>query len=62
MNKQPIVVIGAGVIGLTVANQLQENDKYAVTIVAEHVPDSLPAGTRESSGWASPWAGAHWRA
>ncbi|KAJ2832748.1 hypothetical protein GGI24_001111 [Coemansia furcata] len=62
MNKQPIVVIGAGVIGLTVANQLQENGKYAVTVVAEHVPDSLPAGTRESSGWASPWAGAHWRA
>ncbi|KAJ2423596.1 hypothetical protein GGF41_003076 [Coemansia sp. RSA 2531] len=62
MSKQPVVVIGAGVIGLTVANQLQEDGKYAVTIVAEHVPDSLPAGTRESSGWASPWAGAHWRA
>ncbi|KAJ2686429.1 hypothetical protein IWW39_003652 [Coemansia spiralis] len=62
MNKQPVVVVGAGVIGLSVANQLQEDGKYNVTIVAEHVPDSLPAGTRESTGWASPWAGAHWRA
>ncbi|KAJ2737965.1 hypothetical protein GGI20_006349, partial [Coemansia sp. BCRC 34301] len=62
MSKQSVVVVGAGVIGLTVANQLQEGGKFAVTIVAEHVPDSLPPGTRESTGWASPWAGANWRA
>ncbi|KAJ2633737.1 hypothetical protein GGF44_003672 [Coemansia sp. RSA 1694] len=62
MSKQPVIVVGAGVIGLSVANQLQASGKFAVTIVAEHVPDSLPPGTRESTGWASPWAGAHWRA
>ncbi|KAJ2443490.1 hypothetical protein GGF42_006611 [Coemansia sp. RSA 2424] len=62
MSKQPVIVVGAGVIGLSVANQLQASGKFAVTIIAEHVPDSLPPGTRESVGWASPWAGAHWRA
>ncbi|KAJ2910224.1 hypothetical protein GGI21_001083 [Coemansia aciculifera] len=62
MSKHPVIVVGAGVIGLTVANKLQESGKFDVSIVAEHVPDALPPGTRESADWASPWAGANWRA
>lgn len=50
-----IVVVGAGVIGLTTALVLAENN-YKVTIVAKHFPsDPL------SSEYTSPWAGAHFR-
>ncbi|ORX73080.1 nucleotide-binding domain-containing protein [Linderina pennispora] len=62
MAKREVVVIGAGVIGLTVSNRLQESGAFDVTIVAEHIPQHKSVGQRESTGWASPWAGAHWRA
>ncbi|KAI9501178.1 hypothetical protein GGI25_000594 [Coemansia spiralis] len=63
MAKQSAVVVGAGVIGLTVANQLQDSNLYNVTIVAECSPaDAISSGARQSTKWASPWAGAHWRA
>ncbi|KAJ1953588.1 hypothetical protein EC988_002907 [Linderina pennispora] len=62
MPKREVVVIGAGVIGLTVSNRLQESGAFDVTIVAEHIPQHKSVGQRESTGWASPWAGAHWRA
>ncbi|KAJ2545963.1 hypothetical protein IWW35_005220 [Coemansia sp. RSA 1878] len=60
--KQPIVVAGAGVIGLTVACKLQESGRYSVVVVAENAPGELPTGEKQSTKWASPWAGAHWRA
>ncbi|ORX92010.1 FAD dependent oxidoreductase [Basidiobolus meristosporus CBS 931.73] len=49
-----IVVIGAGVIGVTTAYTLQKAG-YQVTIVAEHFPGEF------HSHYTSPWAGAHWR-
>ncbi|KAJ1830590.1 hypothetical protein LPJ63_004841 [Coemansia sp. RSA 2711] len=55
---QPVVVVGAGVIGLSVANRLQESGEFHVIVVAENVP----GGKSQSAKWASPWAGAHWRA
>ncbi|PIA14753.1 nucleotide-binding domain-containing protein, partial [Coemansia reversa NRRL 1564] len=57
-----VVVVGSGVIGLTIACKLQETGKYRVSIVAENTPCELPAEAKESTDWASPWAGAHWRA
>jgi len=49
-----IVVIGAGVVGLTTALKLQERGGYRVTIIAETLP-SDPKNIR----YTSPWAGAH---
>ncbi|KAK7055611.1 D-amino-acid oxidase [Favolaschia claudopus] len=40
--KKQIVVIGAGVIGLTTAIKLQEKGEYEVTIVAEIWPNDFP--------------------
>ena len=59
---QPIVIVGAGVIGLTTASVLQ--DKYPgvrITIVATEVPLVPPAreAPRPSPHYASMWAGAH---
>ncbi|KAG8795293.1 hypothetical protein FRC12_016307 [Ceratobasidium sp. 428] len=48
-----IVVIGAGVIGLTTAIRVLELG-YKVTILAEHLP-----GDKKSIEYASPWATAH---
>ncbi|KAJ2867282.1 hypothetical protein GGI22_001094 [Coemansia erecta] len=59
--KRPVVVVGAGVIGLSTAIRLQESERYSVTIVAEHTPSDILLGEKQSTGWASPWAGAHWR-
>lgn len=53
--KNEVVVVGAGVIGLTSALVLAENG-FAVTIVAEHFPDGIP-----NSAYTSVWAGAHFR-
>ncbi|KAF7196306.1 D-amino-acid oxidase [Pseudocercospora fuligena] len=53
-SKPHVVVIGAGVIGLTNAVFLAEAG-YTVTIIAAHVPGD------ESIEYTSPWAGAHWR-
>lgn len=46
-----IVVLGAGVIGLTVAHVLSENPRYKVKVVARDLPGDL-----DSQGFASPWA------
>ncbi|KAK3676190.1 hypothetical protein LTR78_003940 [Recurvomyces mirabilis] len=51
--KSHIVIIGAGVTGLTTAVFLAE-ECYKVTIVAAHVPGD------SSIEYTSPWAGAHW--
>ncbi|KAJ1822693.1 hypothetical protein LPJ56_000722 [Coemansia sp. RSA 2599] len=62
MSKQQIVVVGAGVIGLTVANRLQSSNEFDVAVVAENIPDNVASSSMRSTAWASPWAGAHWRA
>lgn len=51
---QRVVVIGAGVIGLTSALLLAQ-DGFAVKIVARDLPEDS-----YSQGFASPWAGANW--
>jgi len=52
-----VVVLGAGVIGLTVAHVLTEGggSDFKVTIIARDMPEDL-----SSQGFASPWAGANW--
>lgn len=56
-----IVVLGAGVIGLTVAHILSESidtsnlNQCNITVVARDMPEDM-----DSQGWASPWAGANW--
>ncbi|TEB19203.1 D-amino-acid oxidase [Coprinellus micaceus] len=52
--KKDIVVLGAGVIGLTTALKIQETGRYNVTIIAEILP-SDPKNIK----YASQWAGAH---
>lgn len=49
-----IVVIGAGVIGLTTALKIQEKGGYRVTVIAEHLPSDP-----KDAYYASCWAGAH---
>ncbi|KAI7325528.1 hypothetical protein KC326_g678 [Hortaea werneckii] len=53
-SKGHVVVLGAGVTGLTSAVFLTEAG-YEVTIIAAHVPGDT------SIEYTSPWAGAHWR-
>ncbi|KAI7287259.1 hypothetical protein KC345_g666 [Hortaea werneckii] len=53
-SKGHIIVLGAGVTGLTSAVFLAEAG-YEVTIIAAHVPGDT------SIEYTSPWAGAHWR-
>ncbi|KAJ9646116.1 hypothetical protein H2204_000778 [Knufia peltigerae] len=50
-----IVVVGAGILGLTAALTLQEHIKQPVLIIASEFPGD------ESINYASPWAGAHYR-
>ncbi|PFH47707.1 hypothetical protein AMATHDRAFT_67038 [Amanita thiersii Skay4041] len=52
--KREIVVLGAGVVGLTTAVSIQERGGYNVTIVAETFPTD-PKSIR----YTSHWAGAH---
>ncbi|KAJ9065818.1 hypothetical protein DSO57_1015646 [Entomophthora muscae] len=52
--EKKVVILGAGVIGLTTAIVLLENE-FQVTVVAEHLPGNL------HPYYTSPWAGAHWR-
>lgn len=54
---QNVVIIGAGVIGLTIAHVLssQAPNNYKITIIAREMPEDW-----DSQGWASPWAGANW--
>jgi D-amino-acid oxidase len=54
---EPVVIIGAGVIGLTTALHLQSLSLSPITILASELPtDHNPSAT-----YASPWAGAHYR-
>lgn len=49
-----VVVVGAGVIGLTIAHILTEGtgaQQYKVTVVARDMPEDL-----DSQAFASPWA------
>ncbi|KAF5340298.1 hypothetical protein D9611_007863 [Ephemerocybe angulata] len=52
--KVPVVVLGAGVVGLTTALRIQTEGKYDVAIVAETLPTD-PKSIR----YTSQWAGAH---
>ncbi|EKG16753.1 FAD dependent oxidoreductase [Macrophomina phaseolina MS6] len=54
MGETKIVVLGAGVVGLTTAMQLSKNNDYSVTIVAKHMPGDYDIE------YASPWAGANY--
>ncbi|KAA1473001.1 FAD dependent oxidoreductase [Dentipellis sp. KUC8613] len=49
-----VVVLGAGVVGLTTALKIQEEEGYTVTIVAETLPTDP-----KSIKYTSHWAGAH---
>ena len=49
-----IVVLGAGVSGLTSALCLARQGKYNITLVAKHMPGDYDIE------YASPWAGADW--
>lgn len=53
----PIIVIGAGVLGLTTAVVLQQRTSNPIAILAAE----LPTDTDPSADYASPWAGAHYR-
>ncbi|KAG6808550.1 hypothetical protein H0H92_003760 [Tricholoma furcatifolium] len=53
-SKKKVIVLGAGVIGLTTAIAIQEKGGFDVTIVAELLP-SDPKSTK----YTSHWAGAH---
>ncbi|KAF2873377.1 FAD dependent oxidoreductase [Massariosphaeria phaeospora] len=48
-----IVVVGAGVVGLTTALVLSRHDNFNVTVVAKHMPGDYDIE------YASPWAGAN---
>ena len=55
MEEASYVVLGAGVIGLTTALQLKEQDPACkITVVAKHFPGD------QSIEYTSPWAGADW--
>lgn len=54
MSQTNVVILGAGVIGLTVAHVLTEDPGFKVTIVARDLPEDLT-----STGFASPWAVGH---
>ncbi|EXJ89190.1 hypothetical protein A1O3_02256 [Capronia epimyces CBS 606.96] len=57
-SKDPIIVVGAGVIGLSVATLLQSCYRDApITIIAAETP-TTPS---PSADYASMWAGAHYR-
>ncbi|KZP28841.1 nucleotide-binding domain-containing protein [Athelia psychrophila] len=57
MAPQKVVIMGAGVIGLTIAHTLVSDSlsDYDITIVSREMPEDL-----DSQGWAGPWAGANW--
>ena len=50
MGKTDVVILGAGVIGLSIALELEEAG-YKVAIVAKDTPEDP-----NSTGFASPWA------
>jgi len=51
MSQTHVVILGAGVIGLTIAHVLTEDVGFKVTIVARDMPEDL-----SSQAFASPWA------
>ncbi|KAB8234446.1 hypothetical protein ETB97_003818 [Aspergillus alliaceus] len=55
--KETIVVIGAGVIGLTTALRIQQslNRRQSILLIAREFPNTT------ALNYASPWAGAHYR-
>lgn len=57
--QRKVVILGAGVIGLTIAHILSfdQSNEYNVTIIARDMPGDLDMDSQE---WASPWAGANW--
>ncbi|KAK5003182.1 hypothetical protein LTR28_010492, partial [Elasticomyces elasticus] len=54
MSEIRVVVLGAGVIGLTTAMLLSRKPGYNVTLVAKHMPGDYDIE------YASPWAGANY--
>lgn len=54
MSKHNLVILGAGVTGLTTALLLAKSDKYEITVVAKHMPGDYDIE------YASPWAGANY--
>ncbi|KAL9114822.1 MAG: hypothetical protein Q9187_007395, partial [Circinaria calcarea] len=54
MVEKRIVVVGAGVAGLTTALELSKNPRYSITVAAEFMPGDYDIG------YASPWAGANY--
>jgi D-amino-acid oxidase len=52
--KYDAVVLGAGVLGLSIAQELTDRG-YTVVIVAKDLPNNP-----HSQGFASPWAGCNW--
>ncbi|KAF8191151.1 D-amino-acid oxidase [Pholiota molesta] len=53
-SKKTVIVLGAGVIGLTTALRLQETERYQVEIVADIFPTDP-----KNINYTSQWAGAH---
>ncbi|PVV05106.1 hypothetical protein BB560_000382 [Smittium megazygosporum] len=58
--KIPVVVVGAGIVGVTTAYMLQKSGKYQVFIVSECLITDPQDKVNQS--WASPFAGANWHA
>ncbi|KAH6986644.1 D-amino-acid oxidase [Ilyonectria destructans] len=54
MADQRVVVVGAGVAGLTTALLLSRDKRYNITVVAKHMPGDYDIQ------YASPWAGANY--
>jgi ribulose 1,5-bisphosphate synthetase/thiazole synthase len=54
MSRPNIVVLGAGVTGLTTALLLARSGKYDITVVSKHMPGDYDIE------YASPWAGANY--
>ncbi|KIK66623.1 hypothetical protein GYMLUDRAFT_37780 [Collybiopsis luxurians FD-317 M1] len=54
MSSKHVVVLGAGVAGLTTAISILEKTKYNVTVLASQLPNDP-----KSIGYTSHWAGAH---
>jgi len=52
--KKEVIVLGAGVVGLTTALEIQSTGKYKVIIIAEILPNDP-----KSIKYTSQWAGAH---
>ncbi|ERF75032.1 hypothetical protein EPUS_06163 [Endocarpon pusillum Z07020] len=54
MAEKRIVVVGAGVAGLTTALLLSKNPSYKITVAAKYMPGDYHIE------YASPWAGANY--